>query len=296
MVIFAAHFVWAHEHEAGREAEMSIETKGAGASETIKGVGSRSLSLVVGGGVPLSVPETLTGDKKPPVQLAGLRVVGPGYGLNGTELQAFHRQSGTTLALIVRAPENMKVVEVDDSRCSMLEFTDDRGHSLLDGIHWGGFPEISKDGRLALIEVTSKAWPSQKASRLLARGTIHVRVAASERTETIENLELNVGTKVRVRQEVVQVMKVQEEDDGLTLVLQTNRRLANNVKDIRFFEPSGNPVNIWSRGSLTFGNAAQMEFNLETESTPGALNIEIDVWQELEAVDHTFEIHSGVGL
>jgi hypothetical protein len=256
----------------------------------------RSLCVVVVGGLLLSLPETLTGDEKPPVQLAGLRVVGPGYGLNGTELQAFHQQSGTTLALIVRAPENRKIVEVDDSRCSMVEFTDDRGHSLLDGIHWAGFPKISKDGRLALIEVTSKARPSQEASRLLARGTIHLRVAASERTERIENLKLNVGAKASVRQEVVQVMKVQEEEDGLTLVLQINRRLANIMKDIRFFATNGNPVNIWSRGSLTFGNATQMEFSLETKPTPGALKIEIDLWQELEAFYLTFELDTGVGL
>jgi hypothetical protein len=252
--------------------------------------------VIVVWGLFLSLPATLMGAEKPTVQLAGLQVVGPGYGLNGTELKAFHQQSGTTLALVVRAPENRKIVEVDDSRCAMVEFTDDRDHSLLDGIHWGGFPKISKDGRLALIEVTSKTRPSQEASRLLARGTIHLRVAASERTERIENLKLNVGAKANVRQEVVKVMKVQEENDGLTLVLQISRKLANIMKDIRFYAANGNPVNIWSRGSLTFGNATQMEFNLETKPTPGALKIEIDLWQELEAFDLTFAIDAGVGL
>ena len=210
----------------------------------------RRFCIVSVGSLFLALPNAMSGGE-PAIQLAGLRVVGPGYGLNGNELQPFHQQSGTTLALVVQAPDNMKIVELDDSRCSLTEFSDDRGHSLLDGIHWGGFPDVSEDGRFALIEVTSKARPSQEVARLRARGTIHARVAASARTERIENLRLKVGTKAHLRQEVVQVMKVQEENDGLTVVLQMNRRFADVMKDTRFYTPAGDPVNIWSRGSFT---------------------------------------------
>jgi len=256
----------------------------------------RTVYVVVVAGIILSLSIILMGEEKPTVQLAGLRIVGPGYGLNGTELRAFHQQSGTTLALVVQAPENKKIVEVDDSKCSLVEFTDDRGNNLLDDVDWSGFPEKSKDGRLALIEVTSKNRPSQGASRLHARGTIHLRVAASERTEKIENLKLVVGTKASIRQEVVQVMKVQEENDGLSLVLQFNRKFADNMKDIRFYTAEGNQVDIWGRGSFTFGNASQLEYNLDIKSTPKALKVEIDLWQELEILNLSFEIESAVGF
>jgi len=255
----------------------------------------RTVCVVVAG-IFLSLPMILMGEEKPTVQLAGLRVVGPGYGLNGTELQAFYQQSGTTLALVVQTHNNKKIVDVDDTKCSLVEFADDRGHNLLDGVDWGGFPKISKDGHLALIEVTSKNRPSQDASRLLAKGTIHLRVAASESTEKIENLKLEVGNKVNVRQEVIQVMKVKEENDGLTLVLQISREFLNNMKDIRFYTADGNPVEIWGRGSFTFGNASQMEYNCNIKSTPEALRIEIDLWQDLEILNIPFEIGSGLGL
>lgn len=253
-------------------------------------------ACVVVAGIFLSLPIILMGEEKPTVQLAGLRVVGPGYGLNGTELRPFYQQSGTTLALALQAPENKKIVDVDDSKCSLVEFTDDRGHNLLDGVDWGGFPKISKDGRVALIEVTSKNRPSQDASKLLARGTIHLRVAASKSTEMIENLKLEVGTKANVQQEVIQVMKVQKEDDGLILVLQINRKFVNNMKDIRFYAAGGNPVDIWSQGSFTFGNVSQIEYNLDIKSTPEALKVEIDLWQELETLNLNFEIESGLGF
>ena len=256
----------------------------------------RKACMVVMVGIFLSLPMILMGQDKPAVKLAGLRVVGPGYGLNGTELRAFYKQSGISLALVVRAPENRKIVEVDDSNCSLVEFTDDRGHNLLDGVDWGSFPKISKDGRFALIEVTSKDRPSQEASRFLARGTINLRVAASESTEKIGNLKLKVGSKANVRQEVIQVMKVQEGNDGLILVLQINRKFMNKMKDIRFYTPRGNPVDIRGRGSFTFGNVSQMEYSLDTKSTPEALKVEIDIWQELETLDLSFQIESGVGF
>ena len=256
----------------------------------------KTTCFVLVAGIFLSLPMILTGGEKPAVQLAGLRVVGAGYGLNGSELRAFNQQSGTSLELIVQAPKNKKIVEVDKSKCSLLEFTDDRDQNLLDGISWGAFPEISKDGQLALIEVTSKNRPYQDATRLFARGTIHIRVAASEITEKIENIKLEVGAKANVQQEVIQVMKVQNKNEGLILGLQINRKFVDNMKDIRFFTKGGDPLEIWGRGSFTFGNVSQVEYNVDTKSTPETLKIEIDLWQELETLDIPFQIESGVGF
>lgn len=251
---------------------------------------------VIVAGISFSLTIIMMGQEKSNVQLAGLRIVGPGYGLNGTELRAFYQQSGTALALIVQAPKNKKIVEVDNSKCLLVEFTDDRGSNLLDEINWGGFPKISKDSRLALIEVTSKKRPSIDASRLFVKGNIYLRVATSESTEKIENIKLEVGTKVSVQQEIIQVMKVQEVANGLTLVLQFNRKFINNMKDIRFYTLEGNLVEIWGRGSFTFGNASQLEYNLDIKSIPEALKIEIDQWQELEIINQSFTIESGVGF
>jgi hypothetical protein len=253
----------------------------------------------LGVGVPgllLSLALFLTAGNKPVVQLAGLQIVGPGYGLNGTELQPFNRQSGTTLVLVIQAPEQKEIVELDDSKCSLAEFTDDRSHNLLDGVSWGAFPKISEDHRYALIEVTSKIRPSQKASRIRAKGNIALRLAASESIETIENLKLEVGAKANIHQETLQVMKVEEEDDGLTLVLQISRKIVDNMKDTRFYTDNGDPIEIWGRGSFTFGSVSQMEYNLDTELTSGTLKMEIDLWQEPENIDLDFEIDSGLEL
>lgn len=256
----------------------------------------RKACMIVMAGILLSLPVILMGEEKPDVELAGLRVIGSGYGLNGAELRAFHQQSGTSLALVVRAPKNKKIVEVDDSQCSMEKFTDDRGLNLLEDVDWGGFPKISKSGELALVEVSSKKRPSRGASRLIAKGAIQLRVAASAKTEKIENLKTEVGVKANVGQEVIQVLKAQLENDGLSLALQINRKFMDNMKEIRFYTPKSDPIEIWGRGAFTFGNVSQVEYNLDTKSIPEALTVEIDLWQELETLNISFEIETGVGF
>ena len=92
------------------------------------------------------------------------------------------------------------------------------------------------------------------------------------------------------------MMKAETDDGSLTLVVQISRDLQNNMKDIRFTTANGELIEIWGRGSFTFGNAAQMEYNLDTESLPESLNVEIDLWQALESLDVSFEIAVGLGL
>ncbi|MBN1782754.1 hypothetical protein JW948_16580 [bacterium] len=252
--------------------------------------------MLVIAGLCLYLPMILAGAGKSAVQVAGLRIVGPGYGLNGSELRAFSQQSGTTLALVVQAPDNKKIIEVDDDKCTLEAFTDDRGHSLLDGIDWGAFPKISEDGRFALIEVESKVAPLAEAVRLRAKGSVRVRVAASEITVKIKALKMTVGAKAAIGQEVVQVMKAVTEDDGLTLVLQVKRKLVDDMKEIRFSTTAGEPVEIWGQSSFTFGNTSQMEYNIDMKSVPEALNVEMDLWEKPEILNLSFEIESGLGL
>lgn len=256
----------------------------------------KKIFFLIVGGIFLILPILTAAQEKPLVALAGLRIVGSGYGLNGTELQAFNQQSGTTLALVVLTPGTKQIVEVDDSKCTLDTFTDNRGNNLLDAVHWGAFPKVSKDSRYALIEVNSKNRPDRDASRVIAKGTIRLRAATSAATEKIKNLALKVGTQVTIRQSVIQVMKVQEENKGLKLILQINRKLAEDMKDIRFYTTQAGPLDLWGRGSFTFGNATQLEYNLKIKTIPEVLHLEIDLWQGLEMIDLPFTIDTGIGF
>ena len=91
-------------------------------------------------------------------------------------------------------------------------------------------------------------------------------------------------------------MKAEHESGRLNLVLQMSSEFVNNTKDIRFYNEEGKPLEIWSRGSFTFGNASKQEYTLKTEILPKALSVEIEIWQELEVMNLPFEIESGVGF
>ncbi len=244
----------------------------------------------------LSLSLSLMAQETPHVYVNGLRIVGPGHGLNGSELVAFNQQSGTTLALLVKMPNDQNIVEIENRNCSLVEFTDNNNYNLLDGVHWDSFPDISKDGRSALIEVSSRCIPSEKATKLHITGKIQMRLAATSLTQKINNLLLQAGTNATFDQETIQVMKAQIDDENLTLVLQISRVLKDNMQDIRFYTPDGNPLECWGQGSFSFGNAAQMEYNLDTKTIPEYLNLEIVIWQELETVNVPFDIETEMGF
>ncbi|XOF34680.1 MAG: hypothetical protein ACL93V_05150 [Candidatus Electrothrix sp. YB6] len=253
--------------------------------------------IAVMAGIVLALPLNMFAQEKQEkstVQLAGLRIVGPGYGANGSELQAFQESSGTTLALAVEAPKDKKIIELDDSKCSLTQFTDDRNRNLMDGIYWGSWPKTSEDGSAALIEVSSKNRPSQDASRLTAKGTLHLRVADSVQTEKIEALKLEAGTEVKVAGEEIKVLKVEKEDRYVALTFQLTDNI--NLDKVRFTTADGKPVDASGRNTSSDGSVVHVIYYLEMESIPETLNLEMEVWQGAETLDLPFEITAGISL
>ena len=91
-------------------------------------------------------------------------------------------------------------------------------------------------------------------------------------------------------------MKVRQENDSMSLVLQISLKFMGDLKETRILAPKGDPIDIWGQGSFTFGNFYQMECRLETKSTPDVLALEIDFWEELETLDISFEIETVEGF
>ncbi len=246
--------------------------------------------------ISFTLSNSLMAQETTDVFVNGLRIVGPGHGLNGSELVAFNQQSGISLALLVKMSESKNIVEIETRNCNLIEFTDNTNYNMLDRVHWDSFPDISKDGRTALIEVSSRRIPSENATKLHITGKIQMRLAATSLTQKIKNLLLQAGTNATFDLETIQVMKAQIDDENLTLVLQISRELKDNMQEIRFFAPDGNPLECWGQGSFSFGNAAQMEYNLDTKTIPEYLNLEIDIWQKLETVNVPFDIQTEMGF
>ena len=241
----------------------------------------------------VAVAGTAAADEKGAVRVAGLQVVAAGAGKNGSELRAFHEQSGVKLALVAEAPEGRFFVEVDDDRCELIKLVDSSGRDLLDGVDWDSFPDISEDGRFVLVDVGSKVRPAPGATTLVAHGSLHARVAAGTVTVKVDPFELREGFEFDVQGQSLHVVKLISED-GLTVMFQTSRSFDEDLKEVRFFDADGQPVEVWGRGSMTLGNSTQVEFNLE--GNPESLSAEFELWQEPETVELPFELAVGLGL
>jgi hypothetical protein len=230
------------------------------------------------------------------VRVAGLQVIGPGLGANGTEVQPFHAGPGLVLALAIDAPAGKSVIEVDDDECVLNSLTDDRGTNLLESVDWGSFPETTEDGRQALIEVTARTRPVVGATRIQAKGTVSLVVAAGIESEKIAKLDLTAGQKVTTRRGTLELVEIAggDGDEGATLTFGATAKIRDELKDIRFLGADGQAIEISGRGSMSMGDSVQLEFYLG--SKPARVALELDWWKGLETLAVPFELAVGLGL
>jgi hypothetical protein len=231
-----------------------------------------------------------------PVRVAGVQVVGPGLGENGTELQAFRAQPGLVLSLAVTPPAGKFVIEIDDDECVLESLADDRGTNLLESVDWGPFPETTEDGRHGLIEVKTATRPAAGAAKVKAKGTIALLVASGVESEKIARLDVAKGQKLKTKRGTLELVEVAGDggDSGTTLTFGATIQIRDDLKDIRFLGADGQPLELWGRGSMTMGNAVQLEYVLKEK--PERVAIELDWWQGLEALEIPFEVEVGLGL
>jgi hypothetical protein len=253
---------------------------------------ARLRAIAVGSCLFVAVPLLAAG----PVRVAGLQVVGPGLGANGTELQPFHQAPGLTLALAVEAPPGKAVIEIDTDECVVEALADDRGTNLLESVSWGSFPDSTEDGRQALVEVTAQTRPAAGVTKVQLKGSLKLVVAAGIESEKIAKLELEPGQKVKTLRGILELVELAGGggDEGATITFGATSAIRDQLKEIRFFGADGQPIEIWGRGSMSMGDAVQLEFSLKEK--PTRLSLELDWWKGLDSLTVPFDLAVGLGL
>ena len=118
----------------------------------------------------------------PQITAVGIRVTGPGFGANGTELRPFNESPGTVVALAIQAPRGGGIVDIDDHGSRLEVFADDKGQSLLEEGRVGPFPKMAEDGSAALVEVEVRARPSAGSTSVGVQGIIAMTLAGGIET------------------------------------------------------------------------------------------------------------------
>jgi hypothetical protein len=230
----------------------------------------------------------------PQISAAGMRIIAAGLGANGSELHAFNEQSGTSIALGVQMPPDTALIEIDRDGSRIDAFTDDKGRNLLEEGRFSAPPKLSDDRSAALVEVSVRTRPSAGASSVCVQGTIAMTMASAAKATRVSNVRLETGRSIKLGAGSVIVKRANVTDEGIELVFALPQAVLPAIKDIRFFDSKGAPLDSVRTGSGVINDSAQIELTLKSKAT--AVAIDFNLWQNLRPVKTTFNVTAGLGF
>ncbi len=230
----------------------------------------------------------------PTVSVAGVRVVTPGLGEQGTEIRAFNESAGTAIALFVKMPAGAGIVEVDSDKCTLTALTDDTGANLLEEARFSPFPKVTKDGSAAEVEMEARARPSAEAKMLAAEGAIGLKSASGTKVQKVANLPVQAGKTFKVGTAVVTLGEVSAEGEQASVTLKLPRSVLLTIKEIRWKDAKGATVEARRTGSGWMNEDAEVSY--QVPASLKTANLELDVWQNLKEQSVPFSVKLGLGL
>ncbi len=229
---------------------------------------------------------------KPTVSVVGLRVVGPGFGRDGAEVRPFNEQPGTGVVVALEVPEPSGVVAVDTRASAIEKIADSAGQVLPQPEIWFS-PDITKDGTAALVQLRATGVPGAKATGILLKGTLVALVSGGPRTHKVSNFKLEAGRTLKIGNDIVTLATV-EGQESQTLTFKGPRSAFQSLKSLRFRDGKGAEVASDQRG-YSFGSD-EGEVYYSVSSAAKTFNLELDVWQNIQAVSVPFDLQAGLGV
>jgi hypothetical protein len=273
------------------------------ASRTL--VGSGVAALVIAGLALVAEPVAAQRGAAPPpaaqpagpmprVSVGGIRVVGPGVGANATELRPFNESAGTTIVLLVTAPDGTGIVELDDDTSTIRSVVDDKGKTLLEEGRLGPFPKVSDDGSAGLIELEVRARPSPGATSITAQGTLTVTTANGSKPTRVPGVRLEVARTFKLGTTTITVKEIEADGEATNVTLGLPRQAMSAIRSVHFLTAAGAAIESRRTGSGYMNDDGEFSFNVKTKDKVVAL--EFDLWQNLKSVKVPFSIKVGLGL
>jgi hypothetical protein len=243
-------------------------------------------------GAPAKKPTALPATQ---VSVAGMRVVGPGYGPEDKRIRPFNYDPGVAVVLAVRVPPPFALVSMDKNKSSVA-IADSQGRAL-EGAEIDWNPDFTKDGTAALVELDAKGLPGAGSSHVAVKGTLMFASAGGVKTVKAAAVKLEKGTKVKVGTAILTLGEIEKgSGEGPTVMFESTRPVIKGIKAIRAREPKGGEVEAsWSSsGTWTGEDGYQTSYRFKTTAT--SLNLEFDLWDNLRELPVNFDVQAGLGL
>lgn len=229
----------------------------------------------------------------PEIVVAGVRIVGPGFGKNRDELRPFNESPGVAVALIVKMPAGSGIVDLDEDNCVLTSVTDDAGTDLGEQADYGSFPKTSEDGSVGMIEIESKLRPAATATAILAEGTLVFQASPGSKPIKVPNVKLEKDKTFKVGTTTITISDVTP-GETTALELALPRSVLYSIRDVKFYDATGKVLEAdrTSRGYMN--DAASVGYRIT--GAGAAVTMEFDMWQNLREQKVPFKIKTGLAL
>jgi hypothetical protein len=228
----------------------------------------------------------------PTINVAGIRVVGQGYGEDGREAQPFNESPGVALALVIQASGG-GIIAFDDDSSALGEINDSEGNSLLDNASIWPFPKITKDGKSLIVEMKTEGVPAVGSTHVTAKGTVTVTTATGSKPVKVPNVKLANDATFKVGTGVIKVEDVSSDEESTSLMLTGPSAALGSVRGFRFLDAKGVEIESSERGYSRSSDTSSKAFNVKT--TAKTVTLELDVWQGLKQAALPFDVKAGLG-
>ena len=228
----------------------------------------------------------------PTVSVAGIRVVGQGYGEDGREAQPFNESPGVGLALVVQSKDG-GIIAFDSDATALGEISDSEGNSLLDNASIWPFPKLTKDGKAVVIEMKTNGVPAVGATFVTAKGTITVTTATGSKATKVPNVKLANDATFKLGTAVITIEDVSTDDTSTSLSFKGSQTAMGAIRGWKFLDAKGVEIESSDRGYSRSNDTVYKPFGLTT--TAKVITLELDVWQGLKQAAVPFDVKAGLG-
>ncbi len=267
-----------------------------------------TLSITITLLIALSAVTSDAAEKKLPLRarVVGFQIVDDQFDNDAFEFTPFHRL-GTTFHVLLTS-EGKKIIEIDRDNSTVDVMKDDADGDLLkqqeqkkDGAlsfstsqsPIGSFPKISKDQKLALLEIHAPRSPSPGAKRIAAVGKLIVKLAGGSNMQKLTDVPLKPGP-LAVKGHKIAIKEVGEADDmlggdekQLAITLEYPDKTEAALAGIRFVDAAGEEIeqqgSMWSTVGPTTTKTIHLANKVESAT------IEFTFWQGVEIVELPFK-------
>ena len=239
-------------------------------------------------------------------KVVGFQIVDDQFDNDAFKFTPF-QQLGTTFHVLLTS-EGKKIIEIDRGNSAVDVMKDDADGDLLkqeeqkksDAFSFsmsqspiGSFPKISKDQKLALLEIHGPRSPSPGAKRIAVVGRLSVKLAAGSDMQTLSDVSLKPGP-LAVKGHKIAIKKIDEADDmfggdekQLAITFEFPAKTEAALAGIRFVDAAGEEIeqqgSMWSTMGPTTTKTIHLAGKVESAT------IELTFWKGVEIVELPFK-------